>query len=118
MMPLGVSGPAVLAAGIAAAILLASAIWAHYRFSRYEKLPRQFGLTLKPQSYGPPWLIIWFMPSMLIATLALVVLLPSFVRPENINGDPSLGAIIASVVTVSAQGFVLWLVTRWANEQG
>ena len=46
-----------------------------------------------------------------------MVFLPAVVPPEKINGDASVGAIIASVVTVSAQGFILWLLTRWANGQ-
>lgn len=102
---------------VAVALLLGSAIWAHYRFAEYDRLPRQFGFTLKPNAYAPAWVMIWVMPAFLIATLAFVVALPAFVPPEHINGDPETGAIFASAAVVGAQLFTLWLLTRWAKGQ-
>ena len=111
------SSPALMASVSAVVVLLASAIWAHYRFADYHRLPRQFGLTLKPTSYGPAWLMTWFLPLMLIGVLIFAAALPTFVPPEQINGDPEIGVIIASAICVAAQGFTLWLLTRWANAQ-
>ena len=108
---------ATLSAGAACLFLLASAIWAHYRFADYDRLPRQFGLSLKPNSYAPSWVMVWLLPGFLIATLALLVFLPDFVPPERINGDPKIGVVIASAAVVGAQAFTLWLLTRWANQQ-
>mgnify|MGYP001792937120 CR=1 FL=1 len=113
----GVSGTVALIAGGAVVLLLASSIWAHYRFADYDRLPRQFGLDLKPTSYGPSWLVIWMVPVIMMAALALVLFLPSVVASRSLNGDPETGAVIASIVTVGAQAFILWLLTRWARSQ-
>lgn len=112
-----VAGGSTLFASAACLIILASAIWAHYRFADFDRLPRQFGLTLKPTSYGPRWVMVWLLPAILVGTLALVVVLPAFVPPERINGEPETGVLIASVVVVGAQVFTLGLLTRWANGQ-
>ena len=112
-----VSGGAIWFAAIASMILIASALWAEWRFAAYDRLPRQFGFTLKPTSYGPRWLIIWLTPVLLIAVLGLLVFLPGIVPPEMINGDPDDGVKIASVALVGAQAFILWLLVRWANGQ-
>lgn len=118
MIPAGVSGVPALAVGGACVFLLFSAIWAHYRFADFDRLPRQFGFTLKPNSYAPRWVMVWILPAFLMATLAFVAFLPAFVSPEHINGDPELGPIIASLGVVGAQIFTLWLLNRWAKEQG
>ncbi|MEO0419514.1 MAG: hypothetical protein AAF249_11655 [Pseudomonadota bacterium] len=111
------SSPALMAFSFAVVLLLASAIWAHYRFADYDRLPRQFGFSLKPNSYAPSWVMVWMLPGFLIATLAFVALLPAFVSPEHVNGEPEVGVVFASVVCVAAQGLTLWLLTRWANQQ-
>ncbi|MEM7703790.1 MAG: hypothetical protein AAF251_17775 [Pseudomonadota bacterium] len=108
---------ASLSAGAACLFLLASAIWAHYRFAHFDRLPRQFGLTLKPTSYAPSWVMIWLVPLLLIASLIVIAFLPSFVPPEHINGDPKHGLMIASAVMAATQVWILWLLTRWANQQ-
>ncbi len=112
-----VSGDALLVAAAACLFLIASAIWAEVRFAGYQRLPRQFGLTLKPKAYGPRWLIIWLVPALFIMTLGMIVFLPDYLPPENINGDPNTGVIFASGAIVAAQVFVLWLLVRWANSQ-
>lgn len=117
MIPGGFSGAPALAVGGACVFLLLSAVWAHYRFADFDRLPRQFGFTLKPNSYAPAWVMVWMLPAFLLATLAFVVALPTFLPPERINGDPETGAIIASLGVVSAQIFTLWLLNRWANGQ-
>jgi hypothetical protein len=104
-------------AGAACLIILACAVWAHYRFSDYDRLPRQFGFALKPTSYAPSWVMIWLLPASLVAILVFIVLLPSFVPREHINGDPATGVMIASIVLAGVQVFTLWLLTRWANGQ-
>lgn len=111
------SGAAALFVGAAVTFLLGSALWAHYRFADYDQLPRQFSASLKPVAYGPPWIVIWLTPLIMIAALVLILALPAFVPPQFINGDPVVGAIIASVATVTAQGFILWLLARWARGQ-
>lgn len=108
-------GPAEWSAGAAILALIASSIWAHYRFADFERLPRHFGPNLKPTAYGPRGLMIWVTPAIFVALLVLLLVLPRVVPPEYINGDPQMGAIIASAVLVAAQGFILWLLTRWAN---
>ena len=110
-------GGDVLVAGVACLILIASAVWAHYRFANYDRLPRQFGLTLKSNAFAPNWVMVWLLPGILIASLVFVAFLPSFVPEERINGDPETGLLIASVAVVGAQLFTLWLLTRWANRQ-
>ena len=112
-----VSDTAFLCAALACFCILGSAGWANHRFAGFEKLPRQFGLTLKPRAFGPRWLVVWGVPALLVAMLGLIAMMPALVPPEHINGDPSHGLIIASAVSVSAQGFILWLLTRWANGQ-
>ncbi|MEO1048854.1 MAG: hypothetical protein AAFW59_11065 [Pseudomonadota bacterium] len=111
------AGTAALFAGGACLILIGSAIWAHYRFADFDRLPRHFGPNLEPTAYGPRWLIIWLSPAIFLAVLGLIFVLPSVLPPEHINGDPSVGVIVASVVVVGAQAFVLWLLTRWARQQ-
>lgn len=111
-------GSDILVAGAACLILIASAVWAHYRFADYDRLPRQFGLTLKPNAYAPSWVMVWLLPGILMATLVFVALLPLFVPEEHINGDPETGLLIASAAVVGAQLFTLWLLTRWAKGQG
>ena len=118
MIPGGVSGAPALAVGGACLFLLLSAIWAHYRFADFNRLPRQFGFSLKPNAYAPRWVMVWMLPAFLMATLVFVVLLPAFVPPERINGDPETGPIIASAVIAGAQLLTLWLLNRWANGQG
>ena len=54
-----VSGGPLLLAAVTCLFLIASALWAERRFAGYDRLPRQFGFTLKPTSYGPRWVIIW-----------------------------------------------------------
>ncbi|MDJ0978903.1 MAG: hypothetical protein QNI87_10230 [Erythrobacter sp.] len=112
------TGPALVSVIIAFAVLLGSSIWAHHRFAAHDRLPRHFGPSLKPTAYGPRWLVIWLPPAILVLALALIALLRAVVPPRYVEGDPSLGVIIASVATVGAQGFILWLLTRWAREQG
>ena len=118
MIPGGVSGAPALAVGGACLFLLLSAIWAHYRFADFDRLPRQFGFTLKPNSYAPAWVMVWLLPGFLMATLVFVLVLPAFVSPAHINGAPELGPILASAIVVGAQVFTLLLLYRWANWQG
>jgi hypothetical protein len=102
-------------AGIACLAVLASAFWAHFRFAGYDRLPRQFGFTLKPTSYAPGWVMIWLFPALLVGVLGAIALLVVLIPREQINGDPAGGLIIASIVTISVQVLTLWLLTRWAN---
>jgi len=110
-----ITAGSVLVAIASCLIILACSIWAHYRFADYDRLPRQFGLTLKPTAYGPRWMMVWMPPAILIGSLALIVALPAVVPPQHINGDPETGVLIAAPVMVAAQIFILWLLTRWAN---
>lgn len=109
--------PAYFAAALACFIIMGSAVWASHRFAGFRKLPRQFGLTLKPRAFAPRWLMVWGVPLFLTVMLALVAVMPALLTPEQINENPSHRVIIASAVTVSAQGFILWLLNRWANGQ-
>ncbi|EAQ29163.1 hypothetical protein NAP1_00285 [Erythrobacter sp. NAP1] len=113
-----VSGGPLLLAAVTCLFLIASAFWAERRFAGYDRLPRQFGFTLKPTSYGPRWLIIWLVPAVIIGAIALAVFTPALFPPESIRGEPGTGVVIASLVGAAAQVFILWLLVRWANEQG
>ena len=113
-----VSGGPLLLAGAACLFLILSAFWAERRFASYQRLPRQFGFTLKPTSYGPRWVMTVFVPLILISAIALAVFAPAIFPPENINGDPANGVVIASFVTVGAQVFILWLLVRWSRDEG
>lgn len=107
----------MLFAGAACLCLIASAIWAHYRFAGYDRLPRQFGWNLQPVAYGPRRLVVWLPPAIMIATLGVVAVLPRFMAADRINGDPGAAAIIASAIILGAQAFILWLLIRWARTQ-
>ncbi|AWW73867.1 hypothetical protein CD351_05445 [Erythrobacter sp. KY5] len=113
-----VSGGPLLLAAVVCLFLLASAFWAERRFAGYDRLPRQFGFTLKAIAYGPRWVIIWFVPLIIIAAIALAVFAPAIFPSENIRGEPGTGVVIASLVGAAAQVFILWLLVRWANGQG
>lgn len=107
-----VSSAACIVAAAACFFLAASAVWANHRFADFETLPRQFGPTLQPKAYGPRWMMIWAVPATMIGMLCLLIALPNLVPPENFHGDASLGVMIAGPITVSAQVFILWLLTR------
>ncbi len=111
------SGAAYACVALACFLIAGSAVWANQRFAGFERLPRQFGATLKPRAYAPRWVMVWLMPALLVGVLCFIAALFAFLPPEHVNGDPSLGLILASSGLVGAQGFSLWLLTRWANGQ-
>lgn len=101
----------------AIALIIGSAIWAHYRFARFDRLPAQYGARLEPNWFAPAWVVIWGLPVSFVGVLALVCWLVLALPPEQVNGDPALGIIIVSVATVGVQAFTLWLTARWARTQ-
>jgi len=110
--------PAFISAIAAGVIVIASAIWAEYRFRDFDKLPAHFGPTLKPTWYAPRFVMVWVVPASLIGVLGFVSWLVWTLPRDQINGDPVTGIVIGSAAIVASQGLILWLLTRWARQQG
>ncbi len=98
-------------------ILLASGVWAHRRFARFEELPGHYDFRGKPTRMAPRSVMVWMLPILFSATLLVIALATSLLPADAQNGDPVAGAIIGGVTVVAAQALVLWLTERWASRQ-
>ncbi len=113
-----VSGSAHIGAAVAVMVLIASALWAELRFSRHAKLPAHFNFAGRATRFAPRSFVIWLTPAIFVALIGLLVWSVRVFPPEYINGDPETAVIVSSVVVVAAQFFILWLITRWARNEG
>ncbi|ABC62321.1 hypothetical protein ELI_01145 [Erythrobacter litoralis HTCC2594] len=59
----------------------------------------------------------WFLPVLFSFSMFGAAVLFWIVPPEMQNGDPMMGILIAAASLLGGQGFVLWLLSRWAREQ-
>jgi len=111
-------GSALYIVGAALLSLLASSIWAELRFARHARLPAHFDVSGRVTRFAPRRVVIWLTPAIFAAVLALIIGLGQTLPPEWINGDPANAVIVSSLVICGAQGFVLWLIHRWAHGAG
>ena len=110
-----VSDGALACAAVAITLLLFSGIWAEIRWRRFETLPAHFNASGRPTRYGSRSFVIWLMPLLSSAILLALILGMEHIPPQYINGDASIGVILASGIFVVAHAFVLWMIDRWAD---
>ena len=112
-----ISESATLFGGAVWLLLIASSVWAKYRFAEFDRLPRQFDASLKPTAYSPTWLMVWLTPVIFVAINGFIFALSIFVPAEYLVGDPDAGVIGASLTLIGSQALILWLLASWARKQ-
>ena len=109
-----VSGGALTLAAAAIGLLVCSGLWAHWRYRHLSQLPAHFNASGKATRLAPRNVVIW--TPVIFAGLLFTGLLLGL-PPEKVRGDPGHAVILASLVLLGTQAFVLWLIGRWARGQ-
>lgn len=113
----GPSSVSLVFAVLGIALLLASGWWINAAFARFEKIPAHYDWRGRATRMERRAVMAWLLPVafsvILIALVVLLIVLPA----EMINGDPSLGLYLATVLLVGAQVSALMLLSRWARRQ-
>lgn len=98
-------------------ILLVSGWWTDQRYDRFAMLPAHYDIRGKATRMAPRTVMAWTIPVM-FSVLLLALTFMIAILPGAAENDDALAAAIFSCVTMlCAQGFVLWLLARWAREQ-
>ena len=99
-------------------ILLGLAVQTSRRLRGFEHLPTHFDWRGRADAFGPAWVILWFVPGILMSTLALIAAIMIFVPREAQNGNPVVGTLITVLTLTGTQILIAWLLRRWAATQG
>ena len=110
-----VSGDALLFAVSCAALLFLSAIWAEFRFRRFQKPPADFDISGKATRFASRSFVLWLTPAIFIGLISLIIWLVERLPPDQVNGDPDTTVMLSSGIIVAAQVFILSLLERWAR---
>ncbi|TNE56732.1 MAG: hypothetical protein EP341_04530 [Sphingomonadales bacterium] len=108
---------AILCAGLAITMLLYSGYWTDRTYARFERIPGHYDFHGNATRLTPRRQMAWLIPVIFSVILAVFTVLFELIPADMQNGDPSIGLVFSSVVLVSAQGLILWLLSRWARSQ-
>ena len=111
------SVPAIVITAVCVALLLASGWWTDKTYRYFDQIPAHYDIRGNATRLTARRPMAWALPigfSIFLAGLAAAM---SLIPPNLQNGDPSDGLIVSSFAMLAAQGFVLWLLSRWASKQ-
>lgn len=98
--------------------MLISGWWTNTAYQRFDQLPGHYDWRGRVTRMEKRVTMAWLLPGMFSVILAVLMVLLLVLPPEMINGDPSVGLYLASAVLFASQLSVLWLLSRWAKQQG
>lgn len=113
-----ISGGVLTLAAAVIALLGLSGFWAQRRYRRFDRLPVHFNASGKPTRFAPRRAAVWAAPVIFAVVLALVAALARALPPDQVRGDPDHAVILASLLVLGGQVFVLWMIDRWVTGQG
>lgn len=95
--------------------LLGGMWWLRRRFAGYEHLPHHFDLRGRADAFGPPWVILRFVPIILItAHTAVFILMLASYDPQEASAA-LVGAAVVALSMVGSLGLISSLMLRWAR---
>lgn len=113
---MAVSPGTLVVVGIAVAILLWTGRWTDQRYRRFDQLPVHYDFRGRPTRMAPRRTMAWLLP-IVFSVMLSVIAVGAAILPREMQNNPDFGLVFASVTLVAAQGFVLWLLARWARKQ-
>ncbi len=111
------TAPAIIIVLIAVALLLASGWWTDQTYRRFDQIPAHYDIRGKATRLTSRRQMAWAIPAGFSLFLIGFAAIVQFVPADLQNGDPTTGLITASLIMLAAQGFILWLLARWAASQ-
>ena len=114
----GPSAASLAVAAVSVLLLLLSGWWTNRAYARFDKLPGHYDWRGRVTRMERRAVMAWLLPVMFSVVLIVMMVLLIVLSPDMVNGDPSVGLYLVSATLLGSQAGVLFLLSRWAKQQG